>query len=195
MLQNYLLSKLSKNIILIGSRPQHASSVWCNICSKHIERASLPKHTDGHGTGNRPLPVTAVLQERYCPNWTTRTCSMAYKSECIFEIINVHELPVWLWYTTIRISFVAGDGRNTVIWVRQREQSLFATGTIKWDTTIHVNTLQNNRKEDSTCYGHRTVSEYFLIINFSGFLIRVLLEAYNSTLLRILLVFILQDFD
>ena len=35
----------------------------------------------------------------------------------------------------------------------------------------------------------------FWIMNFSGFLIRVLLEAYNSTLLRILLVFILQDIN
>ena len=39
------------------------------------------------------------------------------------------------------------------------------------------------------------ISEYFQIMNFSGFLIRVLLEAYNSTLLRILLVFILQDIN
>ena len=35
----------------------------------------------------------------------------------------------------------------------------------------------------------------FWIMNFSAFLIRVLLEAYNSTLLRILLVFILQDIN
>ena len=40
-----------------------------------------------------------------------------------------------------------------------------------------------------------TVSEYFWIINFNRFLIRVLFEAYNSTLLRILLVFILSDIN
>ena len=60
--------------------------------------------------------------------------------------------------------------------------------------TVHKSCV-SQQKLCCLCYGHRTVSEYFLIINFNRFLLRVLLEAYNSTLLRILLVFILSDIN
>ena len=45
------------------------------------------------------------------------------------------------------------------------------------------------------CYGHKMISEYFELWISANFFVFVLLEAYNSTLLRILLVFILQDIN
>ena len=80
---------------------------------KALTACLFPQYAGGHDSGAQTLANHSRLTRKHCPILTTGTCSVAYKDEFVFEITQLHELPVGLWYTPTRTTFVGDDRGNS----------------------------------------------------------------------------------